>query len=143
MSLVLSNVLKETIISDKNVVYFNTDEIVFDITDIIENNKINTLIPQIETAVNNANGQNIKVRAEYFELYKITNISGYMKKFEYVSENKGVCFKCVSADDMPLAIRAYKNEPVVDNDLVFVNVNNHRLAKWLEIPDVKIVNKIE
>ena len=140
MEQVLSEIFARTKILGKNVAYLGTDEIVLDITGYIDAD--GNLDPKFQTMLNRAidvsKANGINVRHEYFKLYRIKGTVGYMRKYEFETAHKGVDFKCVEADEMPFVIRAYKNEPVTDFDMVFVY--NGKLAKLMEAPKIEFTD---
>lgn len=142
MSKVLYQIMTSSdyLINASHVAYFSTDEIVFDITEFIDDNgNLDARVSSyISAAVEHAKSNNINVRADYFKLYRIKGTSGYMRKYEFETAHKGFDFKCVESDEMPFVIRAYKKEPITESDMVFVY--NGRLAKLLEAPKVEFTD---
>jgi hypothetical protein len=140
MEHVLSEIFARTKILGKNVAYLGTDEIVLDVTEYIsEDGKLDAKFEaMLNRAIDTVKASGINVRHEYFHLYRIKGTSGYMRKYEFETASKGVDFKCVEADEMPFVIRAYKNEPVKEDDMVFVY--NGRLAKLLEAPEIEFTD---
>jgi hypothetical protein len=139
MEQVLSEIFARTKILGKNVAYLGTDEIVLDITDYIVDGRLDSKFESmLNRAIKAVKTEGINVRHEYFHLYRIKGTSGYMRKYEFETAHKGVDFKCVEADEMPFVIRAYKNEPVREDDMVFVY--NGRLAKLLEAPKIEFTD---
>jgi hypothetical protein len=141
MEQVLSEIFARTKILGKNVAYLGTDEIVLDITDKISSDgQIDTKFQEmLNRAIDVSKANGINVRREYFHLYRIKGTNdGYMRKYEFETAHKGVDFKCVEADEMPFVIRAYKQETVREEDLVFVY--NGKLAKLLEVPKIEFTD---
>ena len=137
MEEVLSEIFARTKIAGDKVAYLGTDEIVLDVTSYIsDNGQLDFNFQEaLNEAINFVRKHGINVRNEYFKLYRIKGTNGgYMRKYEFDTANKGVDFKCVEADEMPFVIRAYKQEPIQDSDLVFVY--NGKLAKLLEAPQI-------
>jgi hypothetical protein len=139
MEQVLSEIFAQTHISGDKVAYLGTDEIALDITDYA-NDSIQMLAfaEMLNKALSTVKAEGINVRHEYFHLYRIKGTSGYMRKYEFETAHKGVDFKCVEADEMPFVIRAYRNEPIQDSDLVFVY--NGKLAKLMEAPKIEFTD---
>lgn len=140
MEQVLSEIFARTKIPGANVAYLGTDEIVLDVTNFV--NEIGMIdgdfVDRLNEALQVVRSEGVNVRNEYFKLYRIKGTSGYMRKYEFETAHKGVDFKCVEADEMPFVIRAYKNEPVQDSDIVFVY--NGKLAKLLEAPRIEFTD---
>lgn len=139
MEQVLSEIFARTKILGKNVAYLGTDEIVLDITDYIVDGQLDSkFADMLNRAIETVKTNGINVRHEYFHLYRIKGTSGYMRKYEFETAHKGVDFKCVEADEMPFVIRAYKNESVKDEDMVFIY--NGKLAKLMEVPKIEFAD---
>ena len=141
MEQVLSEIFARTKILGKNVAYLGTDEIVLDISSYISSDgQLDTKFQEmLNRAIDVSKANGINVRHEYFHLYRIKGTNdGYMRKYEFETAHKGVDFKCVEADEMPFVIRAYKQEPIEDSDLVFVY--NGKLAKLLEAPQIEFTD---
>lgn len=140
MEMVLSEIYARTKILGKNVAYLGTDEIVLDVTGYIsEDGQLDSKFEaMLNKAIDVSKKSGINVRHEYFKLYRIKGTSGYMRKYEFETAHKGVDFKCVEADEIPFVIRTYKNEPVKDEDMVFVY--NGKLAKLLEAPKIEFTD---
>ena len=128
----------------KNIAFFNTDELVIDVTPYFTaDNPMEMVyaIATIENLVDWAAAEGISVRSDWFKLRKIIGTEGYMREFELCSAKKGVDFKCVTADEMPFVIRAFNNEPVQDNDMLFIHEN--RLARWVTPIDIQFADTME
>ena len=141
MEQVLSEIFARTKILGKNVAYLGTDEIVLDISSYISSDgQLDTKFQEmLNRAIDVSKANGINVRHEYFHLYRIKGTNdGYMRKYEFETAHKGVDFKCVEADEMPFVIRAYKQETVREEDLVFVY--NGKLAKLLEVPKIEFTD---
>ena len=141
MEQVLSEIFARTKITGDKVAYLGTDEIVLDVTSYISDD--GQLDTNFQDAMNEAlhfvREHGINVRNEYFHLYRIKGTNdGYMRKYEFESAHKGVDFKCVESDEMPFVIRAYKQEPIQDSDLVFVY--NGKLVKLMEAPKIEFTD---
>ncbi|MBQ8627080.1 MAG: hypothetical protein IJ419_13040 [Agathobacter sp.] len=127
-----------------NIAFFNTDELVIDVTPYFTApDPIDMVyaIATIENLVDWASAEGISVRADWFKLRKIVGTEGYIREFELASAAKGVDFKCVTADEMPSVIRAYNNEPVQEDDMLFTHEN--RLARWVTPMNIKFVDTME
>jgi hypothetical protein len=139
MEQVLSEIFARTKILGKNVAYLGTDEIVLDVTDYIIDGQLDSkFLEMLNRALDFVRQHGINVRNEYFHLYRVKGTSGYMRKYEFETAHKGVDFKCVEADEMPFVIRAYKNESIREDDMVFIY--NDKLAKLLEAPKIEFVD---
>lgn len=118
-------------IDRSSVAYFGTDEIVLDITNFVNDGKLDEdLLEGLKNALLSAKASRIDVRAEFFQLIKITGTSGCMRKFEFDTKDKQPDLKCVTALDMPFVIRAINGEVPKPNDFVFSYEG--KLAKFLE-----------
>jgi hypothetical protein len=140
MEQVLSEIFAQTKISGDKVAYLGTDEIVLDVTNYVDSsgNLDSEFADAVNRSIATVKGQGINVRREYFKLYRIKGTAGYMRKYEFETADKGVDFKCVESDEMPFVIRAYKQEPIHDEDMVFVY--NGRLAKLMETPKIEFTD---
>ncbi len=123
MDLILSKIYEVTPLTKDNVVYFSADEIVLDVTDFElslnpMSNKF-TLIDDVNKVLCWASENNIRVRAEYYRLYRIRGTSGYMKDFVFPSVEKDWEIKSADSIEMPYIIRYLKNQAPEDMDGVF------------------------
>lgn len=116
MDLVLTKFLESELFTKSMVVYFGTDEIVFDISEIAGHKD---LLPCVDSVLNWAAENNIRIRGEYYRLLRIRGTAGYMKDFVYPTE-KDFEIKSASGIEMPYIIRSLKNESPEDMDGVFV-----------------------
>ena len=116
MDLLLTHIYENTELTAKHVAYFGADELVFDISDFMDDKHF---ISSIFNVLEWAKEQNIRVRAEYYQMIRIRGTSGYMKKFIAPTVNKDIEFKSANGLEMPFIIRALKGEPVHENDRVF------------------------
>lgn len=134
MDKILTEILKRGIVNPEDIVFFSTDEIVFNIPDTaIDCGEVYGTFPvEVEEVINWAKGQNINIRAEFFELRKIKGTDGYVKKFKYNKD--GYDFKCLDFLTYPFVLRAYKGEAVKEIDKVFLYEG--KKAQLLE--DIKI-----
>lgn len=121
MDLLLSHIYENTTLTAKQVAYFGADELVFDITEHMHNDGF---IASISRILDWAKEQNIRVRAEYYQMYRIRGTSGYMKKFIAPTINKDFDLKSANGLEMPFIVRALKGEPIHENDSVFVFEGN-------------------
>ena len=117
MDLVLTKFLEFELFTKSMVVYFGTDEIVFDISEIAGHKD---LISFVDSVLNWAAENNIRIRGEHYRLLRIRGTSGYMKDFVYPSLDKNFEIKSASGIEMPYIIRSLKNESPEDMDGVFV-----------------------
>jgi len=105
-----------------DVVSLGADEIVFDITRFVDHTNgyvngglislINIILASFEKF------DHIAFSASYYQLKKVPNCNGYMRVF--LMDNR-VDFKCVSALDMPFAMRALLKLPVQETDCIFIH----------------------
>lgn len=111
-----------------NVVYFNNDEVVFDITNLSED-KVNSLINTFKTnAV-------VPVRIELFNLkaiYKDNKIISYIKQFD----DGTVDFKKYDNRYISCIIKLLENKPITNEDLVYEK--DGEICKITEIPNLTI-----
>lgn len=130
MDMLLSHIYEVTNLTAAQVAYFGADELVFDITDFLDDE---SFFEAISKALDWAMSQNIRVRAEYYQMVRIRGTAGYMKKFIAPTTHKDIELKGVVSYEMPFVIRALKGEPVHEYDGVFTW--EKRLAKL--ISDIK------
>lgn len=124
---------------DKDAIaFFATDEIVVDLTDRYADKSgvINLdFWCKVQNLVKDMVEQGINIRAEAFILGKISETSGFVKKF--IFGDKKYDLKCVDYLTMPFVLRFLNNEEPKEEDSVFVYEG--RKAKLLDIPKIDIV----
>lgn len=131
MKFIESNTFKLDIVE-----FFSNDEIVIDISDIINNksavdellNKINIVCKEFI----------IPIRVEVFTLKGIRDeisniIIGYIRELSDGTRD----FKCLNNYNLPIVLRTIKNEEITEHDLVFKYEGV--LAKFIEVPKITIV----
>ena len=126
MDKVLTELL--TFVPKENIAFFSNDEIIIDLSGIKVENK------HLSNVIKAKAKEGIDLRVEVFELRKIPDTKGYVKKF---LNKEGVEFKCLNALVMPFVLRAYLGESIREEDKVFIHEG--RLAKLIEVPNVEIV----
>ena len=122
MDQLLSKLL--TFVNIDDVVFFSNDEIIIKLDNIKNIEYFKNKIVDI------TNNEKIPFRVEVFKLIKIGKSSGYAKCI-----NGTYDFKCIDSNTIPFIIRYLRNEPVTDDDLVFVNSDGY-LAKYIEYPEL-------
>lgn len=131
MNKVLEGFFKYTPFCKKNVEYFGTDEIVFDITEFVIDGK---LTPGIDLVVyelvDRFCERGINIRCEYYHLKKVYGTSGYMKEYVFGTADKGVEFKCLEPLEYPFVIRAYEGSAYTGDEYYFTYEG--RLAKLMQ-----------
>jgi hypothetical protein len=134
---ILIDVAKEKISSIdilSHVSSFNHDEIIFDVTDMpwMKDEMLrNITFDTIGSAL-----KDFEVHIEWFTLYYIKEIDGYVEVGVNEDKQNFITTKSVNNFMMPFLIRALKNEPTEENDLVFVHPNHNMLAKFIDTPDI-------
>lgn len=117
-------------IAPSEIVYFSNDEIVVDITDLLDHNWKEVITGVIDRAV-------IPLRLEVFKLRGIKDnkeIVGYIREMT----DGSVDFKCLTNLNYPYVLRALDNEAITDSDLVFEYEG--KLAKFLIEPNITIID---
>lgn len=138
MDSVLTSLFSRTHIERNKVLYFGSDEIVIDISDLVHNGKLDEkMSDMVRRVVSNACSDGIQVRSEYYQLGKIEGTKGYFKLFMFETADKGIEFKGLDSIEYPFVIRALRGEVPCDEDCVFIHEG--RLAKLLEPIEVKFV----
>lgn len=130
MDIVLSGLVHRKCFNLEQVVFFSNDEIVIDVSEVEDIEKV------IASIKNNLTHLSFPLKVEYFKLHKIEGTHGYYKE---IFKNNGeieIKFKCVDALYMPFIIRKFLGQDVQENDKVFYH--NGLLAKFIEVPEVKI-----
>lgn len=138
----MDKVLTETLISkgftSDSVVFFSTDELVFEVEDRFKTEE-GSVTDEFKNLVDSlifwALGENINVRGEIFELRKVPGTSGYVKKF--LTGDKPYEFKCMDFLTLPFVLRAYNYEEPQEEDFVFLYEG--RKVKLLEKIEVEVV----
>ena len=130
----------ESGVSEDIIMSLRSDEI------ILEKPSDSDLITRVEWLVNN---NDFPLNYEVFSLAKIVDQDdrtvGYIKEFEGINSkntdgsfNPDSCeLKCVAAHDAAPVMRLLLDQPIEDNDLVFMN--DGRLAKYITVPELHIV----
>ena len=136
MDLVLTKFLEAELFNASMVVYFGTDEIVFDISEVAGHKD---LIPVVNQVLEWADQNNIRIRGEYYRLLRIRGTAGYMKDFVYPTADKDFEIKSASGIEMPFIIRSLKNESPEDMDGIFAYEG--LMAKLVEPIRVYFSNK--
>ena len=128
MDLVLNKVLKH--FNSDQIVFFSTDEIIVEISekDVLVKKDI------VENIVSESVNEGINIRAEFFELRKISGTDGFIKKI--LIGEKDYEIKGVNNLKMPFVLRKIKGEEYKDSDFVFVHED--MLVKILEMPEIKV-----
>lgn len=121
MDLLLSHIYENTSLTAKNVAYFGADELVFDVSEQLNDEDF---VKSVSQVLEWAKEQNIRVRAEYYQMYRIRGTAGYMKKFIAPTVGKELELKSANGLEMPFIIRALKGETAQENDSVFVFEGN-------------------
>lgn len=131
MDLVLTRIYGSTNLRENHVVYFGTDEIVFDVTDFVTDGVVDALLAEkIADVLSWASDNQIHIRAEYYHLYRIRGTNGYLKKFISPTNGKTVEIKSADGLELPFIIRKLKNELPEEMDFYFCFEG--KMAKLLE-----------
>lgn len=114
------------------VVFFSNDEIVFDVTDLNMEERI-----ELRNTLENFTKERFSVpfRVENFNLYKIINTDGYYKKIFDDNLNTRIELKGLSSYIIPFVLRKFLNEPVTENDKVFIYEGC--LSKYIDVPQIE------
>lgn len=117
-----------------HVVSFNHDEIVFNVTDMEwTRDKMlrNILFDTITETLSD-----FDVHIEWFTLYYIKAIDGYIELGINEDKQNFITTKSINNFMMPFLVRALRDEPLEDNDLVFIHPNHNMLSKFIDVPDI-------
>lgn len=130
-----------------NAVFLSNDEVIFDVTNIINvvtDQRSQVKILDFDSYSNLLNVINkavdmspVPYRMETYTIKGVKidgEIAGYLK---YVVETGETMFKCLNSINIPWVIRHLNNEPITESDLTFIN--EKRLAKYIDIPKIEIV----
>ena len=133
MGLVFDKLLKWNNTLEDRIVFFSNDEIVFDITDVEDEDK-NVLHFAIALITSSLKFPPLKV--EVFILHKINGTDGYLK--EVVTPNCVSHYKtkCVNNYMLPFVLRTLNNEEITEYDKVFYHEG--LLAQFIEVPNIEI-----
>jgi len=126
----MMNFVMEILLKYMDIKYIQTftdDEIVFEYFDGIQLQEIYDELYNLEEE------KEFKLHFEDYTLAKIPNTEYYVKHLD----TGKIEFKCVNNLFYPFIIRAYNNELIQENDLVFYHEGY--LSKFIEIPKIKIV----
>jgi len=115
------------------IVAFSSDEIVLDLTNLSEDS-LDMTVDLVEEIAKEFKTEGVILRIELFDLRKIPNTSGYIKKF---LNKEGYEFKSIDSILMPFVLRAYEGEEIQEEDLLFYYEG--RLAKLIDVPDIQVV----
>ena len=114
-----------------NVVFFSNDEIIFDVTELLDKDKVFTYLKLKATLQH----LTIDCRCELFTFNKLNGTDGYVKtiygKLKYRHE-----FKCLNSYMLPFAVRYLNNEEVSESDKVFYHEG--LLSKFIEVPKISM-----
>lgn len=138
MDKVLTEALGAKGFSSDSVVFFSTDELIFEVEEKFRTEVVGVsdeFKKLVDSLVSWACGQSINVRSEIFELRKVPGTSGYVKKF--LTGDKSHEFKCMDFLTLPFVLRAYNNEEPREEDFVFLYEG--RKVKLLEEIKVEVV----
>lgn len=119
-------------ISIDRVVFFSNDEIVVDILDMNNNEKVSTR-DQIAFGMQNFS---VPLRVELFKLHKLYGTDGYYKEVCNSDGKVSIEFKGVDNYMLPFVIRKFIGEEITDSDKVFYHEG--LLSKFLEIPKIEV-----
>lgn len=125
------NILKDYI-SVLKVVSLSNDEIIYDVTDCNEEERLN-LYNKVKTA---CKLMSIPLEVELFTLHRIEMANGYYKEIFKENEEKQIKFKCLDSFMMPFVLRHFLGEEVQDSDKVFYH--NGLLAQFIEVPRIEV-----
>lgn len=130
MDTLLTKIYEVMPVTSEQVVYFGADEIVIDVTDFAEGVSINAdFVTKLNNVMDWAKVENIRVRAEFYQLYRIRGTAGYMKDFVAPTANKDFEIKSADGLEMPYIIRAIKGQTPHPLDGVFCM--DGRMAKLI------------
>jgi hypothetical protein len=128
MDKVLDKILKH--FNPEQVVFFSTDEIILE----IEDKEILIKKDIVENIVTESVAEKINIRAEFFELRKISGTDGFIKKI--LIGEKDYEIKGVNNLKMPFVLRKIKGEEYKDSDFVFIHED--MLVNILKAPEINI-----
>ena len=123
------------------VVSFSNDEIVIDVTDLVDEklgvNNYNII--ELQTNITTVRSMfPIPTRMELFTIRGIMDSRlpapiGYIREMTNGSKD----FKCLNSLSYPLVLRTLNNEPIKESDMIFEH--EKMLARFIEIPTITIV----
>lgn len=128
---VLEHLIKNNV-SVNRVVFFSNDEIVIDVSDMDETDKM-LIHLSIEISMDN---MCVPLKVEMFALHKIEGTDGYYKQNIISNGADSIEFKCLDNYMLPFVLRKVLGEEVTENDKVFYHEG--LLAKFIETPEIKI-----
>ena len=143
MDKILEKILNKTSIPYFKVLYFGSDEIVIDVTHLVERGELDSqFAAQIDSIVAGFCDEGINVRREYYKLVKIEGTTtGYIKQFVFdTARTKQYEIKGADSIEYPFVIRALEDQMPTDNDMYFLHEG--RLAKLIEPIEIKFVETI-
>ena len=114
----------------EHFVSFQNDEIILDVTEMILKENFSETISKIKKILNDFKKEGIILKFELFELRKIENTDGYLKKMLPESDKDGIVFKGLNSLEMPFVLRKHFDEEPIDSDFYFLHEG--RMAKLLE-----------
>lgn len=126
----------ETLGLNEQIALFSNDEIVFDVTDKIKTVGGFRMSDFLWAKGITEEVRNVSLKLEAFQLYKIMNTDGYLKRFIDSNSAKEYEFKCLNNYMLPFAMRHILNEKVTDSDKVFYHEG--LLAQFVEVPKIEI-----
>lgn len=132
MNKVIKQIEENTSFKESELLAYCNDEIIFSVAGHTEDE-----IRKLKAEVNILSESIIPLRFEHFVLGKVSGTDAYVKKF--IDDIRKYELKCADPSDTIFAIRCLNKEDIKENDLVFIQ--NHRLAKYLETPEIEISYK--
>ena len=127
MSLLLSSLLETQTISTDSIASLRTDEIIIHADNCGDWTK-RTIQDNLRLDILHQ----CPIKYEEFTLGKINGTKAYVKKIENTLDPQ-IKPKCVSPDEMPIVMRALRNEEITEHDLVILHEG--KLAILLEKPE--------
>ena len=133
MGLVLQELFTKSIITENMVYSLCSDEIIIKVDSLTSEE-----ISRIADEINNIKF-NVPLRLEVFQLGRIEGSEAFIKRvFNSIQDevNYAYVLKCVNPDEAPFIHRLINNQPIKDEDNIFLY--NGKLARLIEVPELSI-----
>ena len=126
---------------EDRIVFFSNDEIVYDLTNMRESNKLHKLYYVKELTEQKLEEEfTVPFRAELFSLHKIHGTDGYVKRIYNHDDEYTYNFKCFDNYMLPFVLRYFLKEDVKKSDRMFHQ--NGLLAEFVDIPEIEVDKEI-
>lgn len=123
------------------IVFYSNDEIVYDLTDMCESNKLYKLYYVKELIEQKLEEEfTIPFRVELFSLHRICGTDGYVKRIYNHDNEYTYDFKCLDNYMLPFVLRYFLKEDINKSDRMFYQ--NGLLAEFVDIPEIKVDEEI-